>query len=59
VLVHIQNKPYSLKVFIMPQTEVSAPHLPPVAAPRLMQATVRFVVSVAALISISLLLASL
>jgi len=48
-----------LKVFIMHQTEVAAPDFSPLAAPTFAEATIRFVASIAALIGISLLLASL
>ncbi|WP_256451927.1 hypothetical protein [Microvirga sp. VF16] len=43
----------------MPQTEVAASNFPPAATPTFTQAAVRFVVSFAALIGLSLLLASL
>jgi hypothetical protein len=48
-----------LKVFLMPQTEVAAPAFSPVPAPTFTAAAIRFAVSLAALIGISLLLASL
>jgi hypothetical protein len=54
-----QNPLNSLKVFIMSQTEVAAPDFPPVTAPTFTQAAVRFVVSFAALLGLSLLLAGL
>jgi hypothetical protein len=48
-----------LKVFIVPLTEVAAPDFPPVATPTFTQAAVRFILSFAALLSVSLLLAGL
>ena len=56
---HFQNPPNSSKVFIMPPTEVAAPVFAPTPAPTFTQAAVRFVVSFAALIGLSLLLAGL
>ena len=55
---HFRNQPYSSKVFVMPPTEVAAPDYSP-AAPTFTQAAVRFAVSFAALIGLSLLLAGL
>lgn len=46
-------------VFLMPQTEVAAPAFPPVSVLRFTRAAIRFIASFAALIGISLLLASL
>jgi hypothetical protein len=43
----------------MHQTEVTAPDFSPLSAPTFTGATIRFVASIAALIGISLLLASL
>jgi hypothetical protein len=54
-----QKKLNSLKVFIMSQTEAAAPDFPPVAAPTFTHAAVRFILSFAALIGLSLLLAGL
>jgi hypothetical protein len=54
-----QNHLNILKVLIMRQTEVSAPDFSPVAAPTFTRAAIRFVTSLAALIGVSLLLASL
>jgi hypothetical protein len=48
-----------LKVFIMRQTDVAVPGFFPASAPTFTGAAIRFVVSLAALIGISLLLASL
>ena len=48
-----------LKVFIMRQTDVAAPDFSPVPAPTLTWAAIRFVISLWALIGVSLLLASL
>jgi len=56
---HFLNQLHFLKVFIMRQTDVTAPAFPPVPAPTFTAAAMRFVVSLGALISISLLLASL
>jgi len=53
------NQLNCLKVFIMHQTEVTAPDFSPLSAPTFTWATIRFVASLAALIGISLLLASL
>jgi hypothetical protein len=53
-----QNQQHSSKVFIMPPTEVAAPVFAP-ATPTFTQAAIRFVVSFAALIGLSLLLAGL
>jgi hypothetical protein len=53
-----QNQLQSSKVFIMPPTEVAAPVFAP-ATPTFTQAAIRFVVSFAALIGLSLLLAGL
>jgi hypothetical protein len=53
-----QNQLPLLKVFIMPPTEVAAPVFAP-ATPTFTQAAIRFVVSFAALIGLSLLLAGL
>ena len=55
---HFQSSPHSPKVFIMPPTDVAAPVFAPVT-PTFSQAAVRFVVSFAALIGLSLLLAGL
>jgi hypothetical protein len=54
-----QNQLYFLKVFTMRQTDVTAPAFAPVPAPTFKGAAVRFVVSLGALIGISLLLAGL
>jgi len=54
-----QNQLNFLKVFTMRQTEVAAPPFAPVLAPTFMAAAIRFVASLAALIGVSLLLASL
>jgi hypothetical protein len=54
-----QNQLNLLKVFAMRQTEVAAPDFSPVAAPTFTRAAIRFIASLAALISVSLLLASL
>ncbi|WP_262299925.1 hypothetical protein [Microvirga sesbaniae] len=48
-----------IEVFIMPPTEIAAPVFAPTHAPTFTQAAVRFVVSFAALIGLSLLLAAL
>jgi hypothetical protein len=48
-----------LKVFIMRQTQVTAPAISPVLAPMFTAAALRFVVSLAALIGVSLLLAGI
>jgi hypothetical protein len=48
-----------LKVVIMPQTEVASSDFSPVTAPTFIRAAIRFVASLAALIGVSLLLASL
>jgi hypothetical protein len=48
-----------LKVFIMRPTDVSAPGFPPAPVPTFTWAAIKFVVSLGALIGISLLLASL
>lgn len=53
-----QNQLDSSKVLIMPPTEVAAPVFAP-AAPTFTQAAVRFAISFAALIGLSLLLAGL
>ncbi|MBQ0820147.1 hypothetical protein KBI52_07970 [Microvirga sp. HBU67558] len=53
-----KNSLHSSKVFIMPPTEVAAPVFAP-ATPTFTQAAVRFVVSFAALIGLSLLLAGI
>jgi hypothetical protein len=55
---HFRNQPHSSKVFIMPPTQVAASDYSP-AAPTFSQAAVRFAVSFAALIGLSLLLAGL
>jgi hypothetical protein len=55
---HFQSPPHSSKVLIMPPTEVAVPVFAPVT-PTFTQAAVRFAVSFAALISLSLLLAGL
>jgi hypothetical protein len=54
-----QNHLNFLKVFLMRQTEIAAFDFPPVAAPTFTRAAIRFVASFAALIGVSLLLASL
>jgi hypothetical protein len=59
VAVHFQNQLHFRKVFIMRQSAVTAPAFPPVPAPTFTAAAIRFVVSLGALISISLLLAGL
>lgn len=48
-----------LKVFIMRQTNVAVPDFSPVPAPTFTWAAIRFVVSLGALIGVSLLVASL
>ncbi len=53
-----QNQLNFLKVFTMSQTEVAAPAFSPVPAPTFTSAAIRFVVSLGALIGVSLLLAS-
>jgi hypothetical protein len=52
-------QPAHSKVFIMRQTQVAAPAFSPVPVPTLTGAAIRFVVSLGALVGISLLLASL
>jgi hypothetical protein len=54
-----QNQPHFLKVSTMRQTEVTAPAFSPVPTPTFTAAAIRFVASLAALISVSLLLAGL
>jgi hypothetical protein len=54
-----QNQLNLLKVFAMRQTEVAVPDFAPVPVPTFTSAAIRFVVSLGALIGISLLLAGL
>ncbi|MBQ0821257.1 hypothetical protein KBI52_13710 [Microvirga sp. HBU67558] len=56
---HFPEPAEFIEVFIMPPTEVAAPVFVPTHAPTFTQAAVRFVVSFAALIGLSLLLAAL
>jgi hypothetical protein len=56
---NFQNQLHFLKVFTMRQTEVTAPAFSPVPAPTFTAAALRFIVSLAALIGVSLLLADL
>jgi hypothetical protein len=56
---HFQNQLHFLKVFVMRQTDVTAPAFPPVPVPTFTAAAIRFVISLGTLISISLLLAGL
>lgn len=56
---NFQNQLYFLKVFTMRQTEVTAPAFSPVPAPTFTAAALRFIVSLGALIGVSLLLAGL
>jgi hypothetical protein len=58
-LSRFQNQLHFLKVFIMRQTDVTAPAFSPVPAPTFTAAAIRFVVSFGALIGLSLLLAGL
>ncbi|KLK89758.1 hypothetical protein DC522_12900 [Microvirga sp. KLBC 81] len=58
LVANFQNQLNFLKVFPMHQTEVAAPALPPGPAPTFTAAAIRFVASLAALIGVSLLLAS-
>jgi hypothetical protein len=53
------NQLNCLKVFIMRQSQVAVPGSSPVAAPTFTAAAIRFIVSLGALIGLSLLLASL
>lgn len=53
------NQLNCLKVFIMRQTNVAVPDFSPVPAPTFTWAAIRFVVSLGALIGVSLLVASL
>jgi hypothetical protein len=53
-----QNQLILLKVFAMRQTDVAMPDFSPVPPPTFTPAAIRFVVSLAALIGMSLLLAS-
>jgi hypothetical protein len=55
----VENQLHFLKVFNMRQTDVTAPAFSPVPAPRFTAAAIRFVVSLGALIGLSLLLAGL
>jgi len=55
---HFQSSPHSPKVLIMPPTEAAALVFAP-ATPTFTRAAVRFVVSFAALIGLSLLLAGI
>jgi hypothetical protein len=54
-----QNQLNLLKVFAMHQPEVAVPDFAPVPVPTFTSAAIRFVVSLGALIGISLLLAGL
>jgi hypothetical protein len=56
---NFQNQLHFLKVFTMRQTEVTAPAFSPVPAPTFTAAALRFIVSLGALIGVSLLLAGL
>jgi hypothetical protein len=54
-----QNHLFLLKVFAMRRTEVATPDFTPVSVPTFTAAAIRFVVSLGALIGVSLLLAGL